>query len=83
MDNASTLVPARQQTARTGTPAEQVDVSRRHFAALRNLMATWSWRSRFRRDLAHKSKDEPHLIDDIGLTRQQVEAETVKPFWQA
>jgi uncharacterized protein YjiS (DUF1127 family) len=24
----------------------------------------------------------PHLIDDIGLTRHQVEAEIVKRFWQ-
>ena len=28
------------------------------------------------------SKDNPHLIDDIGLTRRQVEAEIAKPFWQ-
>ena len=29
------------------------------------------------------SKANPHLIDDIGLTRRQVEAEIAKPFWQA
>jgi hypothetical protein len=28
------------------------------------------------------SKANPHLIDDIGLTRRQVEAEIAKPFWQ-
>jgi uncharacterized protein YjiS (DUF1127 family) len=28
------------------------------------------------------SKDNPHLIDDIGLTRRRVEAEIAKPFWQ-
>ncbi|MCX8570141.1 MULTISPECIES: DUF1127 domain-containing protein [Hyphomicrobiales] len=52
-------------------------------ATLRNMVATWSWRSRFRWDLAQKSRDEPHLIDDIGLTRRQVEAEIAKHFWQA
>jgi len=29
------------------------------------------------------AKDNPHLIDDIGLTKRQVEAETAKRFWQA
>ena len=28
------------------------------------------------------SKDNPDLIDDIGLTKRQVEAEIAKPFWQ-
>ncbi|EHK54991.1 hypothetical protein MAXJ12_22541 [Mesorhizobium alhagi CCNWXJ12-2] len=28
------------------------------------------------------SKDNPHLIDDIGLTKRQVEAEIAKRFWQ-
>ena len=27
-------------------------------------------------------KDNPELIDDIGLTIRQVEAEIAKPFWQ-
>jgi uncharacterized protein YjiS (DUF1127 family) len=27
--------------------------------------------------------DNPHLIDDIGLTKEEVEAEIAKlPFWQ-
>jgi uncharacterized protein YjiS (DUF1127 family) len=26
--------------------------------------------------------DNPHLIDDIGLTKRQVEAEIAKPFRQ-
>jgi uncharacterized protein YjiS (DUF1127 family) len=34
-------------------------------------------------DLKRMLRDNPHLIDDIGLTRQQVEAEIAKlPFWQ-
>ena len=60
------------------------EVSRRHYslATLRSIIATWSERIRFRWELEQMSKDNPHLIDDIGLTRRQVEAEIAKPFWQ-
>jgi uncharacterized protein YjiS (DUF1127 family) len=60
------------------------EVSRRRYslATLRSIIATWRWRIRFRWELEQKSKDNPHLIDDIGLTRRQVEAEIAKPFWQ-
>lgn len=50
---------------------------------LRDLIATWRWRVRFRWELAQKAKANPHLIDDIGLTKQQVEQEIAKPFWQS
>lgn len=59
------------------------EVPRRHLSTLRSIMATWDERKRFRWELAQKLKDNPHLIDDIGLTRRQVEAEIAKPFWQA
>lgn len=81
MNDAFILVPARHRTARPGTVVASADAPRP--ATLRNLFATWAWRSRFRRDLAKKSKDEPHLIVDIGLTKRQVEAEIAKHFWQA
>ncbi|MBB4232054.1 DUF1127 domain-containing protein [Rhizobium mongolense] len=60
------------------------EVRRRTYslAALRSVIATWDERKRFRWQLEQKSKDDPHLIDDIGLTRRQVEAEIAKPFWQ-
>ncbi|MGB3388582.1 MAG: DUF1127 domain-containing protein [Pseudaminobacter sp.] len=51
-------------------------------ATLRGIMATWRERMRFRRELERKSRDDPHLIDDIGLTKRQVEAEIAKPFWR-
>jgi len=41
----------------------------------------WSERSRRRaafRDLA----DDPHLLDDIGLTKQQAMDEVDKSFWR-
>jgi uncharacterized protein YjiS (DUF1127 family) len=49
---------------------------------LRDIVATWHERSRFRGDLERISRDNPYLIDDIGLTKRQVEAELAKPFWQ-
>lgn len=66
-------------------PAGPADMSRRHDspATLRSMMAAWDERKRFRRELERMSKANPHLIDDIGLTRRQAEAEIAKPFWQA
>lgn len=46
------------------------------------MIAIWGERQCFRRELERKSKDNPHLIGDIGLTRWQVEAEIAKPFWR-
>ena len=51
-------------------------------ATLRSIVARWEERKRFRWALKQMSKANPHLIDDIGLTRRQVEAEIAKPFWQ-
>ena len=78
--SASTLL----QAAWPAMPVEPAEVSRRHYslATLRSIIATWGERIRFRWELEQKLKDDPHLIDDIGLTRQQFEAEIAKSFWQ-
>lgn len=52
-------------------------------ATLRGVIATWDRRARFRRDLKRVSRSDPHLIDDIGLARRQVEIEIAKHLWQA
>ena len=85
MNDTPTLASAPHQAARPGTAVGPADVSRRHYslATLRNIIATWEERKRFRWALEQMSKANPHLIDDIGLTRRQVEAEIAKPFWQA
>ena len=79
-----TLASAPHQAARSGTPVALAEVSRRHYtlATLRSIIATWGERRRFRWELEQKSNATPHLIDDIGLTRRQVEAEIAKPFWR-
>ncbi|RWO93020.1 MAG: DUF1127 domain-containing protein [Mesorhizobium sp.] len=51
-------------------------------ATLRSIIAAWDERKRFRWELEQMAKDNPHLIDDIGLTRRQLEAEIAKPFWR-
>ncbi len=42
----------------------------------------WEERSRFRLKLEDMLKSAPHLIEDIGLTRAQAEAEIAKPLWR-
>lgn len=83
----NTLAPAPHQAARPGTPVGPAEASRRHLSILRSVMAIWrerTWRERIRLrwELEQMAKDNPHLIDDIGLTKRQVEAEVAKPFWQ-
>lgn len=52
------------------------------------LATAWAYvetcraRHRFRRALQRMSIDDPHLVDDIGLTRWQAEAEIAKRFWE-
>jgi uncharacterized protein YjiS (DUF1127 family) len=49
---------------------------------LGSLIAAWDDRAYFRSQLARMAKDTPELIDDIGLTTAEVEAEIAKPFWR-
>jgi uncharacterized protein YjiS (DUF1127 family) len=84
MKDTPTLASAPHQAAWPGTPVGPAGVSRRHFslATLRSIIATWSERIRVRWELEQMSKANPHLIDDIGLTRRQVEAQITRPVWQ-
>jgi uncharacterized protein YjiS (DUF1127 family) len=90
MNDSHTFASAPHQPAWPGTPSGSASVGlaavpRRHFSltTLRSIIAAWEERKRFRWDLEQRSKDSPHLLQDIGLTRRQVEAEIAKPFWQA
>ncbi|UCI29182.1 DUF1127 domain-containing protein [Mesorhizobium sp. B2-8-5] len=52
-------------------------------SALRSLLAERRKQAYFRFGLKRMATDNPHLIDDIGLTKEEVEAEIAKlPFWQ-
>lgn len=50
--------------------------------ATQSLLATWRERIRVRWKLAQMAQENPHLLKDIGLTKQQVETEIAKPFWR-
>ncbi|WP_246675318.1 DUF1127 domain-containing protein [Mesorhizobium sp. B2-3-4] len=74
---------APHQAGRRGTPAGRVSRRRYSLANLRNTIAAWRRQAHFRWDLKRISDTNPHLIDDIGLTRRQVDEEIAKlPFWQ-
>ena len=77
------VASAPHQTVRRGTPVGQASRRRYSLTTLRNTIAAWRERTYFRWDLKRISEANPHLIDDIGLTRRQVEEEIAKlPFWQ-
>ena len=80
MNDSSRVGPASGSAAGNGPgPAERRVGARRPCEALSRPGAE---RIRFRWELEQMSEANPHLIDDIGLTRRQVEAEIAKPFWQ-
>jgi uncharacterized protein YjiS (DUF1127 family) len=52
-----------------------------HAGALLSKLLRWTERSRRRaafRDLA----EDPHLLNDVGLTRREAMDEAGKPFWR-
>jgi uncharacterized protein YjiS (DUF1127 family) len=78
-----TLASASHQAAWPETSGGPAEGSRRHYSlsALRDIIATWRERMYVRRELERLLNDNPELIDDVGLTRCQIEAEIAKPFW--
>lgn len=49
---------------------------------LTDYVSRWQERHFYRRELARLSQAAPHMIDDIGLTQDEVESELAKPFWR-
>lgn len=49
---------------------------------LRRILGAWHERIHARWKLAQMVRENPHLLKDIGLTKQQVETEIAKRFWQ-
>ncbi len=74
VDGAVRFDPSEKQ-ARS---AEDADSPR----SLWGLIKTWDDRAYYRGQLARLASHTPELIDDIGLTRKQIEAEIAKPFWR-
>ena len=76
MTHISTIISARPRP---------VEPPRAHYglSTLRDIIKSYRTRRRFRCDLERLSKENPHLIADVGLTKWQAEAEVAKRFWQA
>lgn len=70
-------------SGRTGPSARRAPHPRHRLLNLFDSIAAWQERTRFRWELKRLARDNPHLIDDLGLTREQVADEIAKlPFWQ-
>jgi uncharacterized protein YjiS (DUF1127 family) len=68
---------------RSGPSAKQASHQRYSPLNLFDNITAWQQRTRFRWELKRLARDNPHLIDDLGLTKEQVEDEVAKlPFWQ-
>lgn len=46
------------------------------------IFRTWKERTRRRKDLKERLSTNPQLIEDMGLTRAEAEAEAAKRFWE-
>ncbi|WP_113554469.1 DUF1127 domain-containing protein [Rhizobiales bacterium] len=81
MNNAPFSPIASPQAAAPETPRSPT-LSHSPVETLKRMVAAWRERNQFHLELDRKLKGDPHLIDDIGLTRRQVEEELARPFWQ-
>lgn len=78
-----TLCPVQRPAARPPVSTTELSGPLHALATLRDRIAAWRERAHFRWELKRIARDNPHLIDDIGLTRRQVEDEIARlPFWQ-
>ncbi|MBN9253353.1 MULTISPECIES: DUF1127 domain-containing protein [unclassified Mesorhizobium] len=78
-----TLCAAQRRAIRPAVSPTELSGPFHALATLRGRIAAWRERAYFRWELKRIARDNPHLIDDIGLTKRQVEDEIAKlPFWQ-
>lgn len=83
MNESPTIALLPHQVAWPIAPRRPAGAGRRYgLSSLLSIFRTWEDRLRFRWQLKEKARTAPHLIDDMGLTKQQVEAEIAKRFWQ-
>jgi uncharacterized protein YjiS (DUF1127 family) len=69
--------------ARPAAPGSPVSGRRRLVSGLAAAWAAWRTRRRFRRDLRRLLQVGPHMVADIGLTPEEAQRESAKPFWRA
>lgn len=77
------LAASSRRTTRLMPPTKRILRRPYSLTAWLTAIAAWREQRRFRWALKRMAKDNPHLIDDIGLTDSQAEEEIAKlPFWQ-
>lgn len=67
--------------SRPAAPASPHSGRRRLVCGLGAAWAAWRTRRRFRRDLKRLLRVGPHMLADIGLTLEEAQRESAKPFW--
>jgi uncharacterized protein YjiS (DUF1127 family) len=64
-------------------PARPLHQSSSGRSSCRRLPGWWNWLDRpFQRIALREIADDPQLLDDLGLSREQVLHEAAKPFWR-
>ena len=84
MNSSLTLAPDGNRDLWSSAQATSDEAPRRRYSpvALLEIVASWRRRTYCRRELKQLLRDCPELIDDVGLTRRDVETEIGKTFWQ-
>lgn len=78
-----TLCVGSASTNRSRSSSGRIPSHRYSLTILFRNFVAWRQRTRFRWELKRLAKDNAYLIDDIGLTKEQVEEEIAKlPYWQ-
>ena len=78
LTDISSIPPAR--AAETATPLHQ---SSSGTPAGIRLLGWWTWIDRpLQRSALREIADDPHLLSDLGLTREEALHEAAKPFWR-
>jgi uncharacterized protein YjiS (DUF1127 family) len=83
MNDVSALAPYQAEWPTMSVRPAHMSRRRHGPAALLDIINVWEERKRFRWELEEMAKTAPHLIADIGLTKEELEAEVAKPFWKA
>jgi uncharacterized protein YjiS (DUF1127 family) len=78
LSDASSIPPPR-----TADPAVELHQSGSGPSTAIRRPVWWSWLDRpFQRMALRDIADDPHLLRDIGLTREEALGEAEKPFWR-
>ena len=77
LTDTSSIPPARAVAAAASLHQSSSETSALH------RPVWWSWLDRpFQRIALREIADDPHLLGDLGLSREEALREAAKPFWR-